>query len=407
MWWALLETENPILDAFYELNRADTLQKARAAAAKIHAPGLNVVWANAAGDIAWWAAAKLPVRPAGVNPAFILNGATGEADKLGFLPFADNPQEENPSRGYVFSANHQPTWRIPVPGYYNLADRAQRLAQRLAAPDVRWDLKNSQAVQLDAGTGYGPRVLSHVLPVLRDVLAGADASERGLLDQLAAWDGDYLADRVAPTLFNQLLYEIANAAMADELGEAAFKNLLRTRALDSALPRLVADASSPWWDKRGTPAVETRVDVLKTAWQATLAHLRATVGSDPAAWTWGRAHTLTHNHPLGQQKPLDKLFSIGPMAAPGGRETPNNLAYAIGPAPWAVTTGPSTRRLVDFADAANALGINPVGQSGVLFDAHYADQAARFIAGAYVPQHLSEAAVAAHTRSTLTLAPRR
>ena len=31
MWWAFLETENPILDAFYELNRADTLDKARQA----------------------------------------------------------------------------------------------------------------------------------------------------------------------------------------------------------------------------------------------------------------------------------------------------------------------------------------------------------------------------------------
>lgn len=41
MWWAFLETENPVLDAFYQLNRADTLAKARAAASKIHSPGLN------------------------------------------------------------------------------------------------------------------------------------------------------------------------------------------------------------------------------------------------------------------------------------------------------------------------------------------------------------------------------
>ena len=66
MWWAFLETENPILEAFHELNRADTLAKARQAAGKIHAPGLNVVWANADGDIAWWAAARLPMRPQGV-----------------------------------------------------------------------------------------------------------------------------------------------------------------------------------------------------------------------------------------------------------------------------------------------------------------------------------------------------
>ncbi|HSV53145.1 MAG TPA: penicillin acylase family protein [Burkholderiaceae bacterium] len=404
MWWALLETENPVLEAFYELNRADTREKARAAASKIHAPGLNIVWANAAGDIGWWAGAKLPQRPAGVNPAFILDGSSAEADKPGFRPFADNPQEENPPRGSIVSANHQPAARVPVPGYYNLADRAQRLVQRLDGAGTKWDLQNSRALQLDPGTGYGPSVLKDVLPVLRTVVSAPE--ERALLDQLAAWDGDYLVERTAPTLFFQLLHEIAVAAMADEMGEAAFKNLLRTRALDSALPRLVADANSPWWDKRGTPGTETRADTLKAAWQASLAHLRATLGTDPAGWTWGRAHTLTHNHPLSQQKPLDKLFNIGPLAAPGGRETPNNLLSSIGPAPWAVTTGPSTRRLIDFAAPERALGINPVGQSGVLFDAHYADQAQAFIAGHYVPQHLAETDVAAHTRSTLKLVPR-
>ena len=39
---------------------------------------------------------------------------------------------------------------------------------------------------------------------------------------------DYRADAVAPTVYFQLLYEIAHGAMADELGEAQFKNLLHT-----------------------------------------------------------------------------------------------------------------------------------------------------------------------------------
>lgn len=403
LWWALLETENPVLDAFYALNRADTLDKARAAASRIHAPGLNVVWANAAGDIGWWAAAQLPRRPAGVNPAFVLDAAAGEAEKDGFHPFAQNPQGENPARGYIVSANHQPAGSVPVPGYYNLADRAQRLEQRLGAPDVRWNLANSAQLQLDTGTGYGPRVLRDLLPVLRQVATAPD--DPALLAQLQAWNGDHPVDGVAPTVFFQLLYEIARHAMADELGDASFKNLLRTRALDSALPRLVADARSPWWDRRGTPAIETREDTVRAAWQATRSHLAATFGPDPAQWTWGRAHTLSHGHPLGQVKPLDRVFNVGPLAAPGGRETPNNLSSNIGPAPWAVTTGPSTRRIIDFADPAKAQGINPVGQSGVLLDAHQRDQAQDFIQGRYQPQHLAEADVASHTRSTLTLVP--
>ena len=403
LWWAFLETPNPALDSFYELNRADTLDKARTAASKLHAPGLNIVWASASGDIAWWAAALLPIRPPGVNPNFILDGSSAEADKLGFLPFSENPHEENPARGYIVSANHQPSpgSGAAVAGYYNLWDRGEELDQALRAPGVKWDNARSQALQLDVRTGYAARVLKPLLPVLREVVT--DAAERALLDQLAAWDGSHTVDSVMPTLFNQMLYELAVATMADELGDEQFKNLLKTRALDFALPLLAADPNSPWWDNVTTPAKETRADTVKLMWRATIAHLQKTFGSDPAAWTWGKAHTLTHKHPLGEQKPLDRLFNIGPMPAPGGREIPNYLGSFIGPAPWAVTLGPSTRRVVDFADPAHSRGINPVGQSGVLFDAHYSDQAADYIAGRSQPQHLGEADVAAHTRSTLTL----
>ena len=404
MWWAFLETENPILDAFYQLNRADTLPKARAAAEKIQAPGLNVIWANAKGDIGWWAAAQLPQRPAGVNPNFILDGANGEADKLGFIPFTANPQEENPARGYIVSANHQPqpASGIAVPGYYNLPDRAQRLDQRLADNSVKWNLDNSKALQLDSGSGYSQRLLQPLLPVLQ---ATASNEEQALVQLLADWDGEHNLDGIAPTLFNQLVYQLTDAAMRDELGDSFFDNLLSTRVLDVALPRLAADADSPWWDNRNTPAQEDRAATVKAAWQASLAHLRSTQGPTPADWQWGKAHTLTHEHPLGKQPPLDKLFNVGPFAAPGGHETPNNLSHKIGPAPWSVVYGPSTRRLIDFAKPTQALGINPVGQSGVLFDQHYSDQAEPYIKGQYVPQHLSEADVAANTQSTLRLLP--
>ncbi|WP_068825301.1 penicillin acylase family protein [Pseudomonas sp. BMS12] len=405
MWWAFLETENPILDAFYQLGRADSLGKARAAVEKIEAPGLNVIYANASGDIGWWAAAKLPRRPAGVNPSFILDGANGEADKPGFLPFSANPQEENPARGYIISANYQPQspTGVSIPGYYNLADRGARLNERLAEPGVKWDTHNSQALQLDDGTGYGPRLLAPILDDLRHAAESDD--ERALVEQLAKWDGSHPLDSIAATLFNQLTYELANQAMRDELGDAFFDSLLQTRVLDVALPRLTADADSAWWDKRGTAVVESRRDTVAAAWRHSVAHLQQTFGNDSNQWQWGKGHTLTHQHPLGAQKPLDLLFNVGPFAAPGGHEVPNNLSHRVGPAPWSVVYGPSTRRLIDLADASKGLGINPVGQSGVPFDEHYADQAEAYIQGQYVPMHLSEEDVRANTRSTLSLQP--
>ncbi|PWB31696.1 penicillin acylase family protein [Pseudomonas sp. SDI] len=402
MWWAFLETENPILEGFYAVNRADSLDKMRRAAAQIQAPGLNLVWANARGDIGWWAAAQLPIRPPGVNPAFILDGSTAQADKLGFYPFSANPQQENPASGYIVSANFQPVspTGMEIPGYYNLADRGRQLNRQLADNAVKWDLHNSQALQLGTATDYGPRTLGPLLAVLREVVD--DAQERELVEQLAAWRGDYPLDSLSATVFSQFLYEFARAAMHDELGDAWFDTLLSTRVLDAALPRLAADVDSPWWDVQGSNEHGSRAATVKRAWGNSLAHLRQTLGKDPADWQWGKAHTLTHGHPLGLQKPLNLLFNVGPFAAPGSHEVPNNLSAKVGPAPWAVTYGPSTRRLVDFADTGTALSINPLGQSGVLFDRHYRDQAQDYIEGRYQRALMG---LAGETEGTLRLVP--
>lgn len=405
MWWAFLETDNPILDAFYQLNRANTLDKARQAASKIHAPGLNIVWANAQGDIAWWAAAKMPIRDPSAQPSFILDSQTAASKKYGFYPFSDNPHEENPARGYIVSANFRPTStnKVPLPGYYNLADRGAELTKQLSQADIQWDMHNTQAVQQGARSGYAQRVLSPILDDLRAIAATAE--EQQLIEQLSQWQGDYPLKSYLPTVFTEFSYQLLHASMRDELGEHIFANLLNTRIIDTALPLLVADADSPWWHDfvRGTE--QSRQQVVAQAWQATLLHLRSTLGAKSKDWLWGQAHTLTHKHPLGQQTPLDFLFNIGPFAASGGHEVPHNFSSGYGSAPWAVQYGPSTRRIIDFAVPEQALGINPLGQSGVRFDRHYADQAKAYMQGQYVQQHLSEEDIGQNTKSTLRLLP--
>jgi penicillin amidase len=407
LWWAFLETENPIFEAFYKLNRADTREAAREAASLIEAPGMNLVWANAAGDIAWWAAGAIPQRPEGVNPTFILDASKGEASKKGYYRFQDHPQEENPSRGYILSANHQPssTSGLPVPGYYNVYDRAQRLDQLLRETPSGWTLKQAADLQLDLRYNYAKRTLEPLLKELHGALTVP--MEKVLLESLYEWDGSHDATNIQATMFHQFTYELLKAAMADELGDTLFTNLLRTRAVDHALPRLAADEQSPWWDIKGTPQIETRLDIQKLAWRRAMDHLNQTLGTPPKDWAWYRAHTLTHKHPLGYQWPLNYLFDVGPFDAPGGREVPNNFAQAIGPAPWATVFGPSMRRLIDFANPEAAMGMNALGQSGVLFDTHHHDQALPMINGLYMPLHLDAADVKDSTQSTLKLVPRK
>jgi len=401
LWWTFLRSENPLLEAFYRLNRAGSLAQARQASALIHAPGLNVLWAHRSGDIGWWASARLLARAPGVDPRFILDGAQGQADRHAFLPFERNPQEENPGRGYIVSANQAPA--AGGPGYYNPPARARRLDAELQSA-TGWDMDRAQALQGATDTAYAADTLRHLLPALEPLLQGE--REQTIFQQLATWDGRYELQSPAATLFQQLLYEVAQAALRDELPPALFDALLKTRAIDGALQRLLADADSPWWDDGRTPEREDRARMLRMAWQAALAHLQALYGDDASAWTWDRAHRLTHAHPLGKIKPLDTLLNVGPFAVPGAREVPSNFAAPLGSAPWAVHHGPSTRRVVDFAQPGQARGTNPVGQSGVPGDRHYQDQAARYHQGGWAPQHLLEADVAAHTRGRLRLLPR-
>ena len=404
MWWAFLETENPIFEALYQLNRADTLEKARTAVQKIHAPGLNVLWASTSGDIAWWAAAKLPQRPDGVNPLFILDSSKGEAEKPGYFNFSFNPQEENPARGYIVSANQQPGGVVPVPGYYLLPDRAKRLDDMLKDKRIKWTTEQTTLLQRDVCNGYPQRVLEALLPLMDQLVI--DPNERAFLEPLQKWDGCYTSNSVAASLFTQLSYELAKATFEDELGAVQFNNLLGSPMLDHALPLLIADANSPWWDNVKTKQKESRFETIRIAWSNTLAHMQELYGSSLLDWSWANTHNLTHQHPLGKKKGLGWLFNVGPFSVPGGRETPNNLSQPLGTAPWAVTFGPSTRRVIDFASPDKSLGINPVGQSGVLFDKHYADQAERFANGNYAHQHLNAADIKAHTKSTLRLLPK-
>ena len=57
----------------------------------IAAPGLNVMYGDAKGNIAWNTSGKLYKLDKSVNSNFILNGTNGIDDKKEFLDFSKNP----------------------------------------------------------------------------------------------------------------------------------------------------------------------------------------------------------------------------------------------------------------------------------------------------------------------------
>lgn len=102
------------------------------AVSTIAAPGLNIVYADAQNNIAWYTAAKFAIRPDGANASLLQDGS-GANDWIGYHDFSVNPKQENPELGFVLTANNDPqndTTNL-FPGYYVPKDRYVRLRNLL------------------------------------------------------------------------------------------------------------------------------------------------------------------------------------------------------------------------------------------------------------------------------------
>ena len=408
LWWAFHDFDNDMGTGYYGLAHANDAFEAREAVRVLKAPGLNFVLADAKGNIAWWATGAVPIRPAHVDPNFILDGSSGKDEYLGIYDFDKNPQMINPSSGIIVSANHQPQdfGTGVVPGYYNLDNRAKRIEHLLGEKESGWTAEDMKAIQLDTRSNYCLRVRDGEVRVLETTAAvNKDSLSSRAFEFFKAWNGDHLLESIGPTIFHTLHYNLAEMIYKDELGEDLFKAFLRTRLPDRSIEKIVDLKHSPWWDNVKTEKKETRKDILGAAWLKTLSHLQNLAGSDPAAWHWEKVHTVEYVHAIGRQKPFDKIFNIGPFKAEGSRDVPNYLGFRLTSAPHMITIGPSTRRIVDFAEPENSLGINPTGQSGYFFNENYADQAKMYIAGRYRRHLIDREEILDAKVSTLILNP--
>ena len=130
--------------------------------------------------------------------------------------------------------------------------------------------------------------------------------------------------------------------------------------------------------------VENQASIIQASFLDAIADLEENLGDDMNSWTWGRVHTLEHGHPIGQVDALRTFFNVGPFPVNGTREVINNMAFGYSESGnYKVSSGPSTRRVIDFSDIENSMSIIPTGQSGNPFSKHYQDQAEMFLNGKF------------------------
>jgi len=417
VWWAYTKFPNNTLKAAYGFAHSNSMEEAREAAFAINAPGLNVMYGDIEGNIAWWAVAKLTKRPLHVNSKVFLDGASGNDEPNGVFDATENPQSENPPQGFVYSANNQPDTIFAkadsgkgtlYPGYYVPEDRAKRINQHLLS-DKKWDVETMKRMSTDIVSNSYPDLASHILSNLKnDEVFQKSPNHQEAAMILKNWNGSHDIDDVAPTIFNKLIYNILYNAMADELGLKTLDAFLTSHMMKRSTKILIENETSIWWDNINSKnIVETRNDQLIDAFDRSISDLEKQLGPDIQDWKWGIVHTVEYVHPIGRKKPFDKIFNIGPMPIKGGNEVINNLGFNLnGTGQYKVTYGPAMRIIIDFSDVDNAVSVLPTGQSGNIMSDHYNDQAKMYADGDFREMLMNKAEIEKKQIGTLILLPK-
>ena len=406
MSWIYTKEENKVIDALYDMAHAHNLGEFTKALPKIHAPGLNIMYGDAKGNVAWFATAKLYEIPDSTHTKFIMDGTTNMDKPKRYLDFSENPQAINPPWGYAYSANNQPDSIAGMlyPGYYLPENRAKRIVQFLE-PKNDWDLNAVTAMITDVTSAVNPSIVTDFGKLI-DIKTLND-EQSILLDAMNAWQGDYPLESIEATIFHRWIYFFLKNTFKDELGDVMFDQVLSTHFHKRMIAPMAHNPTSVWWDDVNTKdRVETQKDIVNASFLQAITSLQNDFGSNTSDWAWGKVHTLEHVHPIGKIAALRSFFNVGPFPVVGTREVINNMFFDYDESGlYKVNSGPSTRRVIDFSDIENSMSILPTGQSGNPFSPHYDDQAEMYINGEFRKMMLNKNEIIETSKSLLMLVP--
>jgi len=305
----------------------------------------NLICGDVDGNISWQASALTPKRPnwSGRLPV----PGTGDFEWDGFR--SDLPQEINPARGFVTTANNNINQPGLTPVMYKTTngvefDRITRLKEMIRSDKI-YSLDDHRLMQLDA---VHLRARSE-LPLFRNWTARAPDVERAR-QMLASWDAVLAKDSAAAAL-----YTVWRAASTAQERDASRPIAERQPALEASLTRAIAQLSN-------------------------------TQGADWSSWRWGRMHMRAFPHPFLN------LFDLPAVERPGGTGS-------------VAADGATYREILDVADWDRSIVTNVPGQSGQPGSAFYDNLLAMWASDTYFPLVFSRDRVNGAASHTMTLRP--
>jgi penicillin amidase len=309
------------------------------------------------------------------------------------------PAPSSPKGGYLATANEMnlpadyPNETRKLSFEWLDSFRAARIREVLSTQN-RHSLKDSMALQCDVLSIPARRVIA-VLRSTADYDSHCPVAARLFQD----WDCRLEADSVAAALFEiwwthhlkpTLLRFVSTKSLTPFLADGDQETLLA--ALESAAPP---------FGKLDAPA---RDRLMIESLRAATEDCQRRLGSDSAAWAWGKLHHGYFEHPLSPLKQEGSLLrDVGPLPNGGSRSSVMNAGYR--PRDFRMITGASFRMVLDVGAWDNSVFINTPGQSGDPCSRHYDDLALDWSKGRYKPLAYSREKVDSVTVDKFTLLP--
>ncbi|MGP0076116.1 MAG: penicillin acylase family protein [Bryobacteraceae bacterium] len=382
--WSAAETDG-FRFSFLDLNRAGNWKEFTAALATYPGPAQNFVYADVEGNIGYQAAGMLPIRKNfdGDVPA---DGASGDNEWEGYIPFDQLPASYNPPRGWIVTANQNPfpeNYPYRVSGEFGAPYRSRQIRDRLLA-HAGWKPQEMLGVEKDVYSAFSS-FLARQMVAAYDRKKPAKPELEEAVKLLRGWNGQMEKQTAAPLLIT-LAYD-----------------QLRTAAVHAAAPK-VPDIYQPYMapvaierivESGGRGFFRDQDDALLAALAAAIEQGRKTQGSNLAKWDYGRFNVLSIKHPVGSRLPLvGSYFNIGPVEMSGSGTTIKQTSLLL---------GPSMRFVADLADWDGSLNNIDIGQSGQILSRHYKDQWDSYYVGRSFPMQFEKV----DAQDTLTVQPTR
>ena len=389
--WTALQPHALNISTFMKLDEAQNWQQFKDALSTFSGPEQNMVYADADGNIGYYAPGWVPVRKKG-DGSLPVPGDTNEYDWQGYIPFQDLPHAFNPPYGIIATANSRVVpdaypyfithdWEAPwrTARIYQLLEARQKMtvADMLRIDSDIYSLEDKWLVGwlIKAAKARPPQN-----PQMQEAL--------GILGK---WNGEARMHSPAPLICKFTRQALLERLLRPKLGKdyRFYHWGLRWTFVDNALQNQWARWLPPGDADFNVTLMESLQDALRRV-------ARLTGTADELRWQWGRTIPLLFRHPLDALPLMKYIFDVGPFPQRGMATTVKATTPDL---------GPSMRMVVDFAHFNHSVNNLPLGESGQIFSPYYKDQFSAWYAGRSFRMLFSNHAVSAAAVHKLTLEP--